>query len=313
MKDESKWVNILFNFIGFIGALVIAVVYIIWGYIDLKESGKTIAEIIGEGIFVFMLSFSLNTLLRLQGIILGKNNKKYMQTSDYYASMIDKCSPLLPFSDEFILQENEEAYKTVRTRILFKKGIIYKDHFDKDGKFLDNFYVAKETDSYETIKRIKEKNETLKRAINAQVTILQFNDLTSDETKENDPNDLGEKESEYMRNKTIWSLVMSSAFAVVFGYYTYDLVENFTKADLIYRLMQLGMSLAPALIYMILAFLFVINKLRGRMINKINKLDKFYNKYKDKLIPEVKIGFVEPIKEEHNPKEWSDSNEPNNI
>lgn len=296
MKDRLSGIgNFIFNMIGFLGALLVAVAYILWGLIDLKETGKTIIEIIGEGIFVFILTFSITTLLRVQGMLLGKSNQKFINTETLFGDTVEKTAPLAPFSEEFIDKENDWALKKVRTRILSRVGLVYMDHFDEQGRYLENFYIENVDMSKNEVKRIRKKNSALEKAIYAKITTLQFDDLTSDETVEDDPNYLGPTEREYMFSKSIISVVTSMAIAVVLGYYTYELIEDFQKADLIYRGIQLAISLGVGLINMLFAYLFIVNRLRGRMINKINRLEKFYNNYKDKSIEERKnIGFNKP-------------------
>ncbi len=291
----STTTNLIFNLIGFIGALFVAIAYILWGYIDLTETGKSVIEIIGEGLFVFILTYSITTLLRVQGLLLGKSNKKFVGTEELFGETVEKVSPLTPFAEEFILGENESALKKVRTRVLSKVGLVYSDHFDEQGRFLENFYVIKDEMSKQELKRVKKKNNALNNAIYANVTMLQFDDLTSDETAEEDPNYLGPTERQYMFTRSLFSAVSSVGIAIVLGYYTYELIKDFERADLIYRFIQLAIALSLGLISMLFAYLFIVNRLRGRMINKINRLDKFYNTYKDKSIEQrLNIGFKKP-------------------
>ena len=288
---EKTRIEGLMDWIGFIGSFLLAIVYVLWGLINLKETGRTVMEIIGDAALVFALSQSMTFLLRIQGILLGKKNTSYQQTFSLFGDTVVKCSPYMEYGEEFVIDENKSALKQVRVQILMRKAIKYEDHFDDEGSFKEVYFEVPENASKAIKERISDKNKALNEAIDAKITMLQFNDLTSSESKPGDPNYLGETEGEYLTSRSLWGLLLGAVIAIVFSYYGYELIKDFTKEDLIYKSIQISFITVVALIQLLLSYLRVVGPIRSRMTRQINKLEKFFNKYSNIKKEPLKLGL----------------------
>lgn len=300
MKDDKRtFLEKLTDVLGFIGSLLIAVAYVLWGLINLTKSGKTVIEILGDAAIIFGLSQAITLLLRIQGLTLGKKTEKFVNTSKLFGDTVIKCSPIMEYGEEFVINENKEALRSVRIQLLMRKGIKYEDHFTEDGEFKDNYFEIPEGATDIIIERINSKNKRLQEALDASVTMLQFNDLTSSDSKPNDPNYLGKTETEYLAKNTINGILLSGGSAIIFAYYTYKIIEEFSKEDLIYKGIQISFILGLGLIQLLLAIFNVTGPIRNRMINQITKLEKFYNLYHNKTEEALKLGFSKEGREDH--------------
>ena len=67
MSEKTK--EILSNCFGYIIVAITCILYILTTVFVLNPSGKTIGQIIGEGILAFCMAVSINRLLSMQGIL----------------------------------------------------------------------------------------------------------------------------------------------------------------------------------------------------------------------------------------------------
>jgi hypothetical protein len=309
---KKTFIERLMDWIGFIGSILLAGAYLAWGLINLKETGKSVMEIIGEAALIFALSQAMTLLLRIQGILLGKKSQAYTDTLSLFGDTVVKCAPIIEYGEEFVIEENRSALKQVRIQILSTKGMKYEDHFDEDGRFKDSFYVVSDKKNKLINKRIKDKNVALNNAVNARVTMLQFNDLTASDSHPSDPNYLGTTETQYLLSRSLMGILLGAATAILFSYYGYELIRDFKKEDLIYKAIQISFILIIAIIQLLLSYLNVIGAIRNRMVRQINKLEKFYYQYSN--IPKKKpLDIGKPVEKTELPNkstEGSVSHEP---
>lgn len=169
----------------------------------------------------------------------------------------------------------------------------YDDYFDDKGG-VKPYVVDKEKlkDKYlrgDEIKRLR----CFRRALRLKLTPLTASGLTSEGGKKQDPYYLGRTKTQYERETTISDVVTKIIIACLFGYYGAELVQDFSYADLIWKVLQIGIFFIAGVIKMYQSYMFVVDEYRGRIIKKIDNLQKFENYIHSEINTEVKEDGVE--------------------
>lgn len=269
MKDKDIR-KVIYENIGFIFIFVIAGMYIAWGFAQIAETEKTFWQIIADGTLSLTLGLSIKTLLRYQGLIWGEKDDTMGQTKVLYAKTIERAVPHFYKLGAFTEMKNEVAMKIVRTQILQRVGLRYSDYFDEDDKYI-GVLLEGDTDV------IKKQNTAIDSTIDLKITFLTPNDLTSDTSrrgKHSDPNDLGDTKEDFIKRGVIKQVASIVAVAVVFGYYTLKMVEEFNRGELIWKIVQITVFILGGLIEMFKSYYFITNDYRQGMIKKTNLLDE---------------------------------------
>lgn len=72
-------------------------------------------------------------------------------------------------------------------------------------------------------------------------------------------------------------IISKIGISVIIGYYGVKLIEEFNYATLIWNTLQVGLFLIMGVIKMYQAYSFITDEFRGRIIKKIDNLQKFDN------------------------------------
>src|SRR5690554_5692867 len=121
------------NYLGFILVGLLAIAYIFMGIYEIAPKQKSIIEIIGDSAMVFVVSVSINTFMKQQGLITGEQQENYIKTVETYRNTviaIEKDSDRL---DEYCEIVNNKKRKELRTYELVGAGIPYDMVFDENG------------------------------------------------------------------------------------------------------------------------------------------------------------------------------------
>lgn len=280
--------NLGYFIVGFV-----SIVYILTAVLTIDQTGKTVTQIIADGSVAFLLGLFINRIFELQGMMNGDREERVSSTVDEHGKIVLRIAPNMDKLDGWCATENEKNYKLQRTKILARVGLKYDDCFDENG-------VAKiwRPDEERLANKATKKAE-LKRcagyhkALNLKLTELSGGDLTSEGGKQDDPFYMGRTKAQYKTQASVWDSISKLGAAIIFGYYGVTLIENFNYARLIWTTLQVALFLAMGTITMFKAYNFVVEEFRGRVIKKIDALQKFEN-YIGTLSTET---TVESIKE----------------
>lgn len=300
MSEKVK--EILSNCFGYIIVGITCVLYILTTVFILNPSGKTLGQIIGEGILAFCMGVSINHLLSVQGIINAMKTELVDKTMKLYAKTVEKISVIINKLGDWCHKKNLITYKRQRIKILARAGLKYDDCFYEDGtakSFVSTCVIEpiikdkeklknKMTRQSEKIriKNLKRKNKDAKKedkykckcywlAVKLKLSELYPNDLTSEGGKKDDPNYLGQTINEYLTISSIKDIVAKICLAIVFGIYGIKLIESFSWVNLIWTGFQICTFLCFGLIKMRMSYMFITNDYRGRIIKKIDNLEEF--------------------------------------
>lgn len=300
MSEKAK--EFLSNCFGYIIVGITCVLYILTAVFILDPTGKTLGQIMGEGILSFCMGVSINHLLGVQGILNGMKTELMDKTMSLYAKTVEKISAIINKLSDWCHNKNCITYERQRTKILARAGLKYKDCFDKEGtaQYLDitceQVPINKDREKLKNkatrqgekvrIKSLRQQNRESRKeykykkkcywcAVKLKLSELHSNELTSEGGKKEDPNFLGHTINEYMKLSTFKDILAKICLAIVFGIYSIKLIDSFNWESLIWTGFQICTFLCFGLIKMRKSYMFITNDYRGRIIKKIDNLEEF--------------------------------------
>lgn len=273
MNTVEKTKDFLKLNLFFVVVAIASLVYIVRGFVEIVETGKTIGEIIADGLVSALFGFFISKLLSLQGMAKGEIDPQVVKTNALHAETVEKISPKIYLLDEWCENKNREARKTAQCKILATAGITYEEFFKGLYRVIspegDDFVVESDLS--------KEKKRAIKKARRVSLTPLSASALTSDGGAKNDPYYLGMEKREYSFRRDGRQLIGKIMCGVLFGFYGVKLISDFNVANLIWTAIQVALFLIMGVIAYLQAYFFIVDEYRHRVIKKIDNLEKFYN------------------------------------
>lgn len=274
------------QYLGYYAVGVVSTLYILTAIFVLDRSGKTIARIIGDGALAFFLGLFITRIFDLQGLITGEQDERVMSTNALHADIVTRISPHIEKLSDWCEDMNVKNYRTQRIKILTRAGLCYSDCFNEKGipkkfEFVSIAYKPvwkpdHKINNYQRRCEIKKLNGYTK-AVELRLTPLNAGDLTSEGGRQDDPFYLGRTKREYERQTSTKDIISKIGTACIFGYYGVKLIENFSFINLIWTAMQVGLFILMGIIKMYQSNMFVTGEFRGRIVKKIDNLQKFDN------------------------------------
>lgn len=294
----DKFKKGIINSIGFIVVGAVVAVFMAKNFVQIGETGKSVSEIIADGIFALLFGWAIKMLLGYQGILSGMNTKSVQDTIMQHGDAVKKAEPLLPMLPTFCEKENAELRIKKRKLILSKELLNYEDVFCDDPSRLEAVIQEKiesiRSDSSQIdtrdlrskiraikvqLKRKKKRRVILKcvrKANNVHFAELTQHTLTTDGGHDGNPFKFPETLAKHMSKKAIMSLPISVLFAIVFGYYGYRIIDNPSWATVIGGLIQIGSFCAVGTLQFLKEFLYSTDTYRKGIVRKIDILDRFF-------------------------------------
>lgn len=273
----KKLKEILTQNIGYIAVGLVALIFMLTAFLEMGKTGKTIGEIITDGAVFFLLGCIINRMLDIQGLSEGERDERVVKTLKLHGETVERITPHIEELDDWCDEKNKAALKMQRKKILACECLQYSDFFDDDG-IAKPFKFNKENMDNKLLQAEEErKYRCYQKAVKLKLTPLTSGDLTSEGGRADDPNYLGRTKIQYETQTRTWDVIMRLGSAAVFGYYTVDLIENFSYATIIWRALQLAMLLLMGAIRRQMSYNFMTDEYRSRIIKKIDNMQKFEN------------------------------------
>lgn len=265
------------NNIGYFVVAFASSVYILTAFLTIDRTGKSLAQIIADGVMAFFLGLFINRIFDLQGMMSGDREERVRAIKEEHGNIVLRLSPYVDKLDAWCEKENEHNYIVQRTKILARVGLKYDDCFDKDG-VSKNWRPNKENLKVKYLKKIEmRKIRAYFKAVNLKLTPLSAGELTSEGGKEQDPFYFGRTKQQYEAQASFGDIISKIGTACIFGYYGVSFIQNFDYARLIWTSLQVALFLVMGVIKMYQAYNFVVDEFRGRIVKKIDNLQKFDN------------------------------------
>ncbi|MBE6691095.1 MAG: hypothetical protein E7590_07445 [Ruminococcaceae bacterium] len=258
------------DFLGYVGVAVVALLYIGTAMFVPTASGKSIGTILADGALGFALGVAINFNLNLQGILKGKNAPQMLLTREEHGKTVDRIARHIHRLDGWCADQNAEALRRERSRILIAAGLRYEDHFDEDGKAIEVVFTGDKD-------VVKLRRKAWRAALRVKLTPLSTASLTGDGERQGDPFNFGENPEQYQRRTNLTDVGSKIVMAVVFGYFGVDMIADFHFEELAWRALYVAILLAFGIAKLLRSYLFMVDTYRGGIVKKINYLQSFEN------------------------------------
>lgn len=270
---NEKWRDLLRNYVGYLAVFLICAVYVAMAFIELTETHKSIPRIIADGVVAFLVGITINRIFETQGILNGERDVRVMRTSNYHNQVVDRVTPYLDLLEEWCECKNGEALVRARRQYLSLHGERYETYFEADGTAKP--FPSAQTKTLHARWRELWRHFRYRRAVGMRLTRLSAGLLISDAGDPNDPYYMGRSKREYVKESSKTDIFTKLLTALLFGYYGVTLIHDFSAANLIWTVFQVGVFLAMGVIRMQSSMIYVTDEYRGRIIKKIDVLQQF--------------------------------------
>lgn len=297
------------NFLYFIIAFA-CVAYIAYGLIKIESSGKTLLEIIGQGVVIFFVGYLICRLFSMQGLLSGDRKDTVIKTNNLHSKCVSDIDCKINEMDDWCENENVKTLKAIRKQILNREGLKYDEYFDEEGTAREKSFPLQEykfeikgknnkgevvvletlnrkqmkerdKDKYKTeVKKIKHFNKRQKakekafiKAIRIKITLLSTDAITATTVKSDDPHNFGKDRKQYQKEEARSDLISKALLGIVFSYFTFSFILGW--AYLISALVQVSLFLLFGGIKWVQSYYFVTEDLRKRTIKQINYIQRF--------------------------------------
>lgn len=258
---------------GYIVAAIVSLFYIATSIIVPSEKGKSIKAILVDGSLSFFLGMLLTQVFSQQGIMRGNEDPRLLATMKLHSEQVMKIVPFIDGLDEWCEKKTAETLRRERTKVLAEGAMRYDDYFDEDG--IPKEFVRKTCKDKQEEKREAARYKIYQKAVKVKITPLLAGVLTGGGERVEDPNNFGPDISEYMRSVLLKTAVSKVLLACIFGYYGIQLIQDFSYAELVWKVFQVGMFCAMGVVQSNQAYLFMVDGYRRRIIRFIDRLQEF--------------------------------------
>lgn len=268
-KEElsTKVVSWFKDNISTIAIVIVSLVYVLYGLIVIKETGKTVTQIAAESGISLAYGWLIKSLLNNQGIANGEKSKTFLKTKNFYSNLVDSVAPIQHYLSSFCEMQNEENLRKAQTSILRSELINYDDFIN--GKI-----------DYKKLN--KEQKKAYNRAKHFKITLISETILLSDcrhfiETEK----DLNVNKQTYLKKSNSSMLIMMLATALIFGYFGIDKNAGFNVEGAVWSLVQVAFYLGIGVVQYFQGYTFMTDSYKTSLIRKSNYLEKFKNMYSE--------------------------------
>ena len=298
--------------LGYAAIALLAATYIGTAIMTWKTADKGISDIIADGFTYLLLCVALDRMFTMQGLMNGERDPLVQGTRKEHASAVDAIKPYMNYLDAWCVAKTREALKTARERLLMREGMSYAHYFDAEGKatgFREHampreLYPHDGDTPWEARERCRRRRDFEREeraryrcytaAVRMNVTPLVSGALTGITFHKDDPFNFGVSKGEYENRQTWKSTLWHIVTAALFGYYSVDLIEQFSYEVLILRVFQVALAIGFGAFKQHSSFVFVTERQRGETIHKIDVLQMFY------AYMQAKKPITDKVKEEQN-------------
>lgn len=260
------------NLFFFVVALA-CIVYVVRGFVEIVETGKTVLEILADGFVSALFGFLISKLLSLQGLEKGARAPEVVDTNLLHSKTVLKITSKIYLLDKWCEEKNKEALQIEQSKILALCGISFDD-------FTKGLYKVITVDGEKFLPEEaldKERRKTIRKARKVKLTPLTASSLTSDGEKADDPYNFGIDKKTFARRRDGRQIISKIMCGVLFGFYGVRLITDFNVSSLIWTTVQVVLFLVMGVISYLQAYSFVTDEYRHRIIRKIDNLIKFDN------------------------------------
>lgn len=251
--------------------VLICIAYVLWGLVEIDDSKKSIAEIIGETIISLAMGVSLSTLLQSKAIQDGRLCPKYIASKNLYGTAVEKVSTISEFTHIYC------EYKNKLRLHLAREAFLRKHNLRLD--LYENGYYTQDIIATLT----KSQKKALHKIDRVKIFMVTDEFLFSDVDGEDGIIARPLSVYNYRTKKFTSSVIGKIVFAIVFGAFGVSLAKDLSWANIIMAFLQVMIWIIIGVIAYFDAYEFITERYRNEtIIKKINMLEEFNNLWQGK-------------------------------
>lgn len=299
MEKETKRELLIKYGLWFI-ILITAVIFILSDIFVISETGKTVWQIIADGVVIIAIGYIITSLLDIQGILIGKRQPEVINSEKDKRIKVKQCEPYIQNMDLYCENQNNIELKKVRTKILSEVGLKYDDYFNENGdaigfklkepkkinykklineetgeKYLKEEIMLKNKQYRQDLREFNAKLNSYKKSLKIKITELTTQALMSDGSKSKDRFDFGKNENEYLAKSRRNDFVSKIALAVLFAYYTITPAQDYRYIEMLWKVLQVVVFLGFGFLSLLKSYFFMTKNYVARVLRQTNELNKF--------------------------------------
>lgn len=277
VTKTEKAVETIKSSFGWLGVGLIAGAYLAFSFLTIEERDATVIEILLRTAMSFLVGFSINRMLDIQGINAGLSTEGFIDVDREHFNATQRLGKDRGKLRRYTNYLNKEALKDSRSTILSYEGLSYEEYFDQKGKFIGKIIREQDHCSRKGIDKfqlaeIRAHNDCVRKAISHKVTQLSPQSLLSDDVKILDPNYQGQTIGEYTTKSIGKDTLAKLAPAIIVGRIGVGFVDGADGASFLFAALELSLYVLMGFIKYYGAFRFITTRYKQRIINKTLQL-----------------------------------------
>lgn len=279
------------RYVGFAAVALICAIYVWSEFLNIEETGKTAHAIIFDGAAAFAAGISIQVMCSTLGIFWGRSDPGVITAEKEHEQTVKEVSDANGMDDlnDWCREENDRNKRFQRTRILADVGLSYGQCFDENGIPLEYDAAMPKWAEIKTrglrmwavYRRIaRERMKAFRKAVFLRLSELSAGELTGEGRRGSDPFYMGRGVGEYQKQTTAKSMVSKVITSAVLGYYSFDMLVDFSWMVMLGRLAQVFLFLVFGIFSFTGAVTYMTGEFRERLRAKAGHLHRFLRKLK---------------------------------
>lgn len=276
------------EYIFLVIAFVMGVVYVTTSMLTSELGTINPFVVLGNSLLFILLSIMVGYMFSVQGTVRGTQTAEYIDAVKRKVEMNTAVLPYIQRLQEFCNDKNAKSLKDARMEILSVAGLAYEDHFDENGvaigqTYLRLFFLKKHGKTKPEDIENHEKYKAFESA--KKVKILKITPrMVMTSTKLNPkPKDMNVTIEGHLWKSNLQGIISKLAVAIVLGMFTVDTVVNFSFALLLWRVLEIAITMGTSYLVMQKSYRFVKIEYTNRINDKSDILREFLNLHGDKV------------------------------
>lgn len=250
--------------------ILLCVVYILRGVITMDSEGRTLSDIIIDGLLAFFVAVSIKILMRQKGLTAGYNCSKFVATANAYGDSLEKnVTEYTIECEKYCKYKNKVRLELEQRKYLLRHGLDYH-------KFLNNEY----DEEFKKITNKKERKHKLNILKHCRhIKIYEYSTVMITNAYDNNTSEdklLSQSAKKYKAKTLTSNFFIGLLCMFLFGYYSVKGGE-FDVYSIIWCSIQIALYLVLGAIEQMNAYEFVSETLRGKIKRVISIIDDFTN------------------------------------
>ena len=244
-----------------IAIVLVCVVRVIAGLANIQESGKSVAELIGESIMSMVFAFMLARMLECKGLAVGGNADCYKKAIENYQETSQRAGKHIHKMDQWCKKYTDEKYKETVTRMLYPLGLSFEQY--KNGTYDEQKFSKMQKWQLAKVRNFKAHAYSTEELMSGELDFKPHKDYSKVSKKE------------YIKRSSRSDVLMKVIVAVVFGYFSLPPISQWDWGSFIWTLFETVVIFGLSVMKYFNAYNYVVEDICEKVVNKTTILNRF--------------------------------------